>query len=580
MKKQLHFKNEIRNAFIVYALVPVAAVIVLITVIFFSLWTIGITRQIKNDCHTIQQTLESSIINYVEKATEPLSPFPETAGKERNAISKLYSSLNEFVRKQEVSANFIVLDDSYTIVLQADASGSFRVPDYQKTISWGPLPRMAKNSGKTIIEVSLEYSASSLPEIVIGRAQPQDNGQNGFLLFTISGQTVQNALRTIRSSYAITDSFGNVFTTTSNYWQDDFGKLDEMYRISAGKVTITGDTAVFRTDIADGALSIYTLTDISQTRSALVILIVLAFLLIGLLIVGMIVSAGKIAHDRTKSIDILVAAFHDVEEGNLENRIHIQDTVEFQTIGDAYNKMLDDIKKLIAENEKETKAKYISELKQLEMQFNPHFLYNTLATVRYLIKLDPDGAVRTIVNLSELLRYSIKTESSTVDLESDMMYIENYLSILKTRFGDKFNFELDIPEDCKQAKVPKLMLQPVIENAVKYGFEGVSTLLITVSARKAYGRLLLTLADTGCGMTQDVLSEVQELLASPENAVNHIGLANVQRRIHLVFGQEYGITVASTPIASETETASSANETASEHGTTVTIQIPLQEAAQ
>lgn len=568
--KKLHFKDEIRNAFLLYALIPVMAVILLITLICFIIWSASINRQIKSDCLTIQETLESPITNYAEKAAEPLSASFQSFETGRKSISKVYSSLNEFVRKQNISANFIVVDENCNILLQADSRGSFRIPEYQKSLSWGPLQRMTRNSENTVIEVSEEYSAGGLPEIIIGHAQAQSSSHKGFLIFAISAQSIQNALKDIRSSYVITDTFGSVFTTTGNYWLNDFGKLDDQYRINADAITITGDTAVFRKDIAGGTFSIYTLADISQTRSALVILIIMAVLLTVLLTTGMVIGADRIASDKTKSFDKLVTAFHDVEEGILENRVNIQDNIEFQTIGEAYNKMLDDIKRLIAENEKETKAKYISELKQLEMQFNPHFLYNTLATVRYLIKLDSDGAVRTIVSLSELLRYSIKTESSAVSLESDMKYIENYLTILKTRFGDKFNFELAIPENCQNARIPKLMLQPVIENAVKYGFENVETMNITVTAQKEKELLLLTLTDTGCGMSDQMLSEVRSLLASPENASEHIGLSNVQRRIQLMYGSEYGITVSSTAISNDAQAA---------HGTTIVIRIPFQEAA-
>ena len=195
--------------------------------------------------------------------------------------------------------------------------------------------------------------------------------------------------------------------------------------------------------------------------------------------------------------------------------------------------MLDDIKRLIAENEKETKAKYISELKQLEMQFNPHFLYNTLATVRYLVKLDPDGAVRTVVSLSELLRYSLNSENSYVELAEDLKYIENYLAILETRFGSKFSFDIVVSDDCMDAVIPKLIVQPVIENAVKYGFEGVPSMRISVRAEKAASsgaqysgenQLLLTISDTGSGMDEETLKQVQSLLSTPENATNHNGL--------------------------------------------------------
>jgi sensor histidine kinase YesM len=298
-------------------------------------------------------------------------------------------------------------------------------------------------------------------------------------------------------------------------------------------------------------------------KKAVKTLVLLAVILLVFLSAAMFLSGEKIAADKTRTIDELVAAFHDVEDGILENRVDIRGNVEFQTIGEAYNKMLDDIKRLIAENEKETKAKYISELKQLEMQFNPHFLYNTLATVRYLVKLDPDGAVRTIVSLSELLRYSLNSENSYVELAEDLKYIENYLAILETRFGSKFSFDIIVSDDCMDAVIPKLIVQPVIENAVKYGFEGVPSMRISVRAEKAAtsgghfddmhhsgtdsgeNLLLLTISDTGSGMDAETLKQVQSLLSTPENATNHIGLFNVQRRIKLLYGEKYGLTVES-----------------------------------
>ena len=324
-------------------------------------------------------------------------------------------------------------------------------------------------------------------------------------------------------------------------------RLSPSYRAENNEVSITGNDAVVRKDICGGALSVYTIIDISQMKKAIKTLILIAVILLVFLSVVMFISGGKIAADKTRTIDELVAAFHDVEDGILENRVDIRENIEFQTIGEAYNKMLDDIKRLIAENEKETKAKYISELKQLEMQFNPHFLYNTLATVRYLVKLDPDGAVRTIVSLAELLRYSLNSKNSYVELGEDLKYIENYLAILETRFGSKFSFEINVSDECKDAVIPKLIVQPVIENAVKYGFKGVASMHISVSAdgRSTDDVLLLIIADSGSGMDAETLTQVQSLLSTPENATNHIGLFNVQRRIKLLYGEKYGLTVES-----------------------------------
>ncbi len=638
-KKPLHFRDEIRTAFISYAFIPVAALFVLITLCAGIIWSVGINRKAEGDCATICAVLEEAVENYMQKAAELSglsgagsvganqpgagsvlenavqpgavlqSSGAQTASldinrmkTDKNLVSEAYSSLKEFVRKQSIAANFAVVDNDFAVLLQGDSSQTFRIPAYQKEIEWGPLQRMAQNPRNAVLEISHEYSASALDEIIIGSAVvggaeivvggADANGaetatsaaetvggiypaiNSGYLIFAMTGKNVQDALRSISSPYVITDSFRNVFVTTNRYYLDDMNRLSAAYRTDNGAISITGNDAVYRSDICGGSLSVYTIIDISQMKKAITTLVLLAVILLVFLSAAMFLSGEKIAADKTRTIDELVAAFHDVEDGILENRVDIRGNVEFQTIGEAYNKMLDDIKRLIAENEKETKAKYISELKQLEMQFNPHFLYNTLATVRYLVKLDPDGAVRTIVSLSELLRYSLNSENSYVELAEDLKYIENYLAILETRFGSKFSFDIIVSDDCMDAVIPKLIVQPVIENAVKYGFEGVPSMRISVRAEKAAtnwarlpnagGRfdgaehsgassgggncenlLLLTISDTGSGMDAETLKQVQSLLSTPENATNHIGLFNVQRRIKLLYGEKYGLTVES-----------------------------------
>lgn len=592
-KKPVHFRDEIRTSFLSYAFVPVAALMVLITLCAGIIWSVGIIRKAQNDCDTICSVMNEALENYRNKVAELSSLDIPRMKTDKTLVSEAYSVLKEFSRKQLIAANFIVLDDDYTVLLQGDSSQTFHIPSYQKEIDWGPLQRMAQNPGKSVLEISHEYSAGALDEIIIGSAvvggenstsgadansadarnaeTPVGARNSGYLICAITGKSVQDALKSISSPYVITNSFSDVFVTTNRYYLDDMNRLSSSYRAANNEVSITGNDAVVRKDICGGALSVYTIIDVSQMKKAIKTLVLIAVIMLVFLSVVMFISGGKIAANKTRTIDELVAAFHDVEDGNLENRVDIRENIEFQTIGEAYNKMLDDIKRLIAENEKETKAKYISELKQLEMQFNPHFLYNTLATVRYLVKLDPDGAVRTIVSLAELLRYSLNSKNSYVELGEDLKYIENYLAILETRFGSKFSFDINVSDECKNAVIPKLIVQPVIENAVKYGFEGVASMHISVSAEELIegdaaatsgadarfdgtersgvesgeNLLLLTISDTGSGIDAETLKQVQSLLSTPENATNHIGLFNVQRRIKLLYGEKYGLTVES-----------------------------------
>ncbi len=544
-RKPVHFRDEIRTSFISYAFIPVAALIVLITLCAGIIWSVGITRKASGDNGLICSVVEEAVDNYILKVKEQSGIDISRMKTDLSFVSETYSLLKEYSRKQLISANFVVIDEDYTVLLQGDSSQTFRIPSYQKEIEWGTLRRMAANPGTPVLEISHEYSSGALDEIVAGCSVVNDGRIAGYLLFVITGKSVQDALKSISSPYVITNAYSDVFVTTNRYYLDDMNRLSSVYRTEAGGVHITGSDAVCRNDICGGSLSVHTIIDITQMKKAMTTLVLLAVVLLVVLSVAMFVSGGKIAADKTRTIDELVTAFHDVEDGNLENRVNIQGNIEFRTIGEAYNKMLDDIKRLIAENEKETKAKYISELKQLEMQFNPHFLYNTLATVRYLVKLDPDGAVKTVVSLAELLRYSLSSKSSYVELGVDLQYIENYLAILETRFGSKFSFGISVSDDCHGAVIPKLIVQPVIENAVKYGFEGVASMKISVSAQKDEDFLLLTIADTGSGMDEETLSTVKSLLSTPENATNHIGLFNVQRRIKLLYGDDYGLSVES-----------------------------------
>lgn len=568
MNKAIHFREELRNSFLFYALIPGAAFILIISMFSGIIWYQSVNRKATSDNLEICGIIEESIENYRRQALTARALCEPLMVADRTRLSETYSSLKEFVRKQTLSANFAVVDAHFNVLLQGDSAQTFRIPEYQKEIAWGPLQRMIQSPDQSVLEISRNYSSSGLDEIVIGAAAGENDMSLGFVLFMITEKSVQEALKDISSPYVITNSFRDVFSATNLYYLDSMNRLSSTYTASPGKVQVSGSNAIFRSDICGGQLSVYTIIDISQMRKATRTLVVLTVILLVILTGGMVISANRIAADKTRTIDELVNAFRQVETGNLENHVDIQGNVEFQTIGEAYNKLLDDIKRLIAENEKETKAKYLSELKQLEMQFNPHFLYNTLATIRYLIKLDPDGAVRTIVSLSELLRYSISSENSYVELEKDLKYIENYLAILETRFGRKFSFSINIADETQKAIIPKLIVQPVIENAVKYGFEGVERMSISVSAEKVTassaekGRqievdgdggefqqdcLCLTITDTGCGMMPEVFGQVRSLLENPENATDHIGLFNVQRRIRLLYGAEWGMSIESEP---------------------------------
>ena len=201
------------------------------------------------------------------------------------------------------------------------------------------------------------------------------------------------------------------------------------------------------------------------------------------------------------------------------------------------------INELVEKNKEEARRNALSELKQLEAQFNPHFLFNTLEMLKYMIKTDEKSASKIIVSMANLLRYSINKNFNKVKLNDDIKYIEDYLIIQKFRFDDNFEYKINLNEEVGECSIPKLIIQPIIENSIKYGFETKQYLKINIECRVEKDNLVISIVDTGEGMSYEKLSEILKCINKSENDTNHIGLYNVQKRINLMYGMEYGINI-------------------------------------
>ncbi|MCR5290269.1 MAG: histidine kinase, partial [Treponema sp.] len=390
-----------------------------------------------------------------------------------------------------------------------------------------------------------EYNKKAASQIILGAAiSDEQNVINGYLLFIIDAESIRPILYAA-TSYVITDSYGTVFTASSPRYKDRFNRLPEEYRHGLGFYYLATEAA-YHTYGGGRLFDIYTFVNSERLKQTAMLMAVMVLLLLAVMIRGLFFGAQRLSESKTKTVDIIVDACRNVENGDLTKRLAIESNIEFQTIANAFNDMIENVKTLLEENKKEIHEKYLAELKQLEQQFNPHFLFNTLETIKFLIKLDPDKAQKTIVNLSSLLRYTINNEISEVELEEDMRYIENYLYILTMRFGSRFSYSIDVPVSIRDCLVPKMILQPLIGNAVKYGCNDCESVELSITARAVAGKLYLTVKDTGRGMDKAQLKEIRQLIKSETNTSNHIGLFNVQRRVQLMYGASYGLKIDST----------------------------------
>ncbi|MBP1973845.1 cache domain-containing sensor histidine kinase [Cohnella thailandensis] len=263
----------------------------------------------------------------------------------------------------------------------------------------------------------------------------------------------------------------------------------------------------------------------------------------------------------TRPMRSLVKLMKEVQTGNMDVVFPVVRRDEMGLVGSAFNRMIDRVKTLISDIVVMEKRKKEAELQSLQTQINPHFIYNTLESIRMTAVLNDDNEVGEMTRLlGKLLRYSIHAGTETVPLEQEWDHLRMYVQLLNYRYGNRFKLEL--PEDSEiRMNVMKLLFQPIVENAVYHGMDEDKTgMTIKIEHQLEGTDHLFRVMDDGVGMDEDKLSQLRaglrEELAEWDG--HGIGLRNVNERLKLRYGEPYGIGIESEPGV----------------GTTVIVRIP------
>ncbi len=252
------------------------------------------------------------------------------------------------------------------------------------------------------------------------------------------------------------------------------------------------------------------------------------------------------AAKNAASVETLVEEIHLVRE-DPEHRIQLHTADEFEDVGGQINELLEHIMYLNRRNEELIDLNARIEFQQLTEQINPHFLYNTLETIRNLVVFDAPKAEELIIDLTDILRYSVDTSRQEVLLQEDMEYLYQYLNIQGCRFGERLRWQVDLDPACGGCHVPKLLIQPIVENSIKYGFQKKMELKISIAGRVEDGVLRISVSDDGGGMEPEKARVLEEKLASPDNRSRSIGLYNLSRRLCLRYGDRSGLLIKNSP---------------------------------
>jgi two-component system, sensor histidine kinase YesM len=247
----------------------------------------------------------------------------------------------------------------------------------------------------------------------------------------------------------------------------------------------------------------------------------------------------------TRPIIKLQSLMKQAEEGDLDVRFRSPATDEIGKLGHSFNAMIEELKKLIDLVYKEQQNKREAELRILQEQIKPHFLYNTLDTIQWMAQAHGADDIMTIVGaLTTMFRLGLSKGREIISLEEEIGHIRSYLIIQSARYPDKFRYEIEASGSLLKLRVLRLIMQPLVENAIYHGIKekrGPGTILI--KAEKTDGRLVLSVRDSGIGMSGEKLAEIEAILASPSRRPEEsgYGIYNVNERIRLSFGKEFGL---------------------------------------
>ncbi len=318
-------------------------------------------------------------------------------------------------------------------------------------------------------------------------------------------------------------------------------------------IVMDGSRYVFYTgcEIANGwrlVLAVpesYFLSDIQNLQIRMALLLTVTCLLA----VGLVVIAGK---GITRPITSLSDAMKRFGQGDFEVRCEAVGEDEIAVLTNSFNQMVNDIRTLIDEAYEQEMMQQEIEMKSLQMQINPHFLYNTLDTINWIARMNGVDQIGDLTySLGNLMRYSL-SKRDFVTIDEELKNLRDYVEIQNVRYGDRMTVSYEADPELLDTYVPKLLLQPILENAIIHGVEDkIEPALIQIRVYHEADDLYMVVEDDGVGMSQEAIEGLLDL--QPENSTKKtirrghtsIGVNNVNRRIQKVFGPSCGLQIQS-----------------------------------
>lgn len=541
MENQEKFRDYIKNIFLKYSVLTIVLIFLLYSFSLYFIFKVVVVKNNQEINHEISSLVQHEFAAY-ENGLETLAQNHaiEQVFTDRSFLWEVNEELYEFRNEREFKANFALIDDKGTIITtslykeNADhLSANYLIKElidyrYEEDMIQRTFHPNVFKKGQS----SSYYFAK--PILVDEKIQ-------GYLLLFL--EDLEKSLTHTSDLMVITDRFNYVIYSSDQKLLTNLGKLNQEY-FTGNTASIDGNSYyVTSTSISSKEIQVVSMTSM-DTFNHSAWMGVFTFLGIASVVIMLIYLAlPKIMQQSLRSFDALIDFIHKHESNQPSDKQRFE---EFQIIQNEFSEKLEEIQSLIKANEAIAETKRKMEIKQLETQFNPHFAFNVLEMLRYEILFDPENASEIVVSFANILRYNIHYGSTTIPLETDIKYVQDYLKIQKARFNERFDFTLDVDKDVLDIEVPKLIIQPIIENSIKHCIEHTKHLKIAIMIKKKNDHIFMSVEDNGQGIEKEKLLQIKQMLLSGNNESEHYGLFHSHRVIQLLYGKNYGLSIAST----------------------------------
>jgi len=471
----------------------------------------------------------------------------QTTERMANANRLLYG----FINAREIRGLFVLVDAEGSILcsnLYRDNRSIFLQSSLFKSL----MPEMLEEPDRIFLVPSrLNYSYNQTADLLLGRAVMDGTRTVGFLFFDLLDEAIYGVAGKYRlDDVVLTDQFNNLIFSVGRQSEASMGKYrvgSQFKKDQVNQIELSGKPYLIIKKVLDnGELNLYTLVSVSFQRS------LFRYALLFLAMVGLLMLITLkpltllITNKNLYAIEELRRSVLEMGKGNMEYALRPQVFEEFQELHDTFRSMVLQQEELQKRNSELLERKRIMEIKQLEEKINPHFVFNVLETLRYEVIIDPLVASEMIMAFANIMRYNLYYRDTIVPLRTDIAYVKDYLMLQKMRYNRRLEYSIEIPEELMDCKVPKLVIQPIVENALKHGMKNVESIHVRIAASLEQENLKIMVEDNGAGIEPEILDELVVDLEREEVSKEHIGMYNSHRVVRLLYGPPYGLEIEST----------------------------------